>query len=219
MSAASSSIHWSQRLIFVPRISKSASTVSPAFSTSRWKLPLRGRAKSPALVSESSAEGTRAISDQYERVRENAEEERQRAAEGMRAIYEQTAGETQTLFQTANERFAEAVQGMKQMAAEMQRELEVTRTELRRGVFELPQETAESAAQMRRVIVDQIEALAELNRIVARHGRNLDAVEPVRRVREEPALAVVGGRNEPPHAQRNWGAQRNNTAQRDHATQ
>jgi hypothetical protein len=87
---------------------------------------------------------------------------------------------------------------MKEMAAEMHRELETTRAELRRGVFELPQETAESAAQMRRVIVDQIEALAELNRIVARHGRNLDAVEPVRRVREEPTLAVIGGgRNEP----------------------
>ena len=99
----------------------------------------------------------------------------------MRRIYEQTAGDTEALFRDANERFAEAVQGMKQMAAEMQRELEATRTELRRGVFELPQETAESAAQMRRVIVDQIEALAELNRIVARHGRNLDAVEPVRR--------------------------------------
>ena len=90
---------------------------------------------------------------------------------------------------------------MKQMAAEMQRELESTRNELRRGVFELPQETAESAAQMRRVIVDQIEALAELNRIVARHGRNLDAVEPVlRRTREEPTLAVVGGRSELPRA-------------------
>lgn len=151
------------------------------------------------LVSEASAEGTRAISEQYERVRENAEEERQRSAEGMRAIYEQTAGDTQALFNSANERFAESVQGMKQMAAEMQRELETTRNELRRGVFELPQETAENAAQMRRVIVDQIEALAELNRIVARHGRNLDAVEPVlRRTREEPSLAVVGGRSEVP---------------------
>src|SRR6185437_16209563 len=102
------------------------------------------------LVSEASAEGTRAIAEQYERVRENAEEERQRSAETMRSIYEQTAGDTQSLFQNANERFAEAVQGMKQMAAEMQHELEATRSELRRGVFELPQETAESAAQMRR---------------------------------------------------------------------
>jgi hypothetical protein len=65
---------------------------------------------------------------------------------------------------------------------------------------------------MRRVIVDQIEALAELNRIVARHGRNLDAVEPAaaaprrietvdvgptqsRRVmRDEPALTNGGAR-------------------------
>ncbi|CAN0472127.1 unnamed protein product, partial [Phaeothamnion confervicola] len=81
---------------------------------------------------------------------------------------------------------------MKQMASEMQRELEATRTELRRGILELPQETSESAAQMRRVIVDQIEALAELNRIVARHGRGLDAVEPARRsMREEPAMAAA----------------------------
>jgi hypothetical protein len=87
----------------------------------------------------------------------------------------------------------------------MQRELESTRLELRRGILELPQETADSAAQMRRVIVDQIEALAELNRIVARHGRNLDAVEPVNRraaPREEPMMAanVVGLRGEAPPA-------------------
>jgi len=75
----------------------------------------------------------------------------------------------------------------------MQQELEATREQLRRGVLELPQETAESTAQMRRVIVDQIEALAELNRIVARHGRALDAVEPVRRD-VEPLYAAAGGR-------------------------
>jgi hypothetical protein len=159
------------------------------------------------VVTEATAEGSRTIAEQYDRVRDNAENERRRAAEAMRSLYEQTAGDTHTLFRDANERFAETVQDMKQMAAEMQRELgttraemqrelEATRTELRRGAFELPQETAESTAQMRRVIVDQIEALAELNRIVARHGRNLDAVEPVRRQREEPTLAIVGGRNE-----------------------
>ena len=43
------------------------------------------------MVAESSAEGTRAISEQYERVREHAEDERRRTAEAMRAIYEQTA--------------------------------------------------------------------------------------------------------------------------------
>jgi hypothetical protein len=75
----------------------------------------------------------------------------------------------------------------------MQRELETTRSELRKGILELPQETADSAAQMRRVIVDQIEALAELNRIVARHGRGVDAADMARRgARDEPVVANVG---------------------------
>jgi hypothetical protein len=82
------------------------------------------------------------------------------------------------------------MQTMKLMSTEMQRELESTRQELRRGVLELPEETAESTAQMRRVIVDQMEALAELNRIVARHGRNLDTV-PTAAARQEPARPVA----------------------------
>src|SRR4029079_8958824 len=76
-------------------------------------------------------------------------------------------------------------------ATEMRRELEATREELRRGILELPQETADSAAQMRRVLVDQIEALAELNRIVARHGRSLEQGEPVRRVARAEAPRVT----------------------------
>ena len=98
--------------------------------------------------------------------------------DAMRQIYESATGDAQSMFQGASERFSEIVQGMKHMAGDMQRELETTRQELRRGILELPQETAESAAQMRRVIVDQIEALAELNRIVARHGREIETTEP-----------------------------------------
>jgi hypothetical protein len=63
-------------------------------------------------------------------------------------------------------------------------------------VLEMPQEAAESTAQMRKVIVDQIEALAELNRIVAHHGRGLDVVSAGRgsvQREEEPMLAAVGG--------------------------
>jgi hypothetical protein len=49
---------------------------------------------------------------------------------------------------------------------------------------------------MRRVIVEQIEALAELNRIVARHGRN-ESAEPARRS-ETAAVSLGGGRHEAP---------------------
>jgi hypothetical protein len=93
------------------------------------------------------------------------------------------------------------VSSMKQMASEMHHELESTRNELRRGVLEMPQEAAESTAQMRKVIVDQIEALAELNRIVARHGRGLDVVSAGRASslrEEEPMMASAGARAEAP---------------------
>ncbi len=99
----------------------------------------------------------------------------------------------------AAERFADVVDGLKQhelptCSASSKRPAR----ELRHGILELPQETAESAAQMRRVIVDQIEALAELNRIVARHGRSLDVAEPsARRVEAVEAAGAA-----PRHAQR-----------------
>src|SRR4029077_14283843 len=162
-----------------------------------------------SLIAETSNDSVRTIEQQYDLVRSQAEEERKRTSETLNAVYEEASADAQALFGQSAERFTAIMQGMKQMAAEMQQELETTRTELRRGVLELPQETAESTAQMRRVIVDQIEALAELNRIVARHGRALDAAEPVRR-EAEAAYAAGGGRaqvrpirpdiNQPPQA-------------------
>jgi len=139
-----------------------------------------GRARDIArVIAETSSEGTRAIANQYELVRETSDEERKRTADALNSIYEQATGQTTALFRQTSERFVEIVRQMKEMSADMQREMETTRTELRRGILELPQETADSAAQMRRVIVEQIDALAELNRIVARHSR--DAAEPARR--------------------------------------
>jgi hypothetical protein len=153
-----------------------------------------GRARDIArVVAESTTDGVRTISEQYDMVRASADEERKRTALAMRQVYEQTAGDAHAIFRDSMERFTEIVESMKRMSADMQRELDTTRQELRRGVLELPQETAESAAQMRRVIVDQIEALAELNRIVARHGRGLDAAAEAPRRGAEPLLAVVGG--------------------------
>ncbi|MGB7035227.1 MAG: hypothetical protein WBD71_06850, partial [Xanthobacteraceae bacterium] len=145
------------------------------------------------IVAESSNESVQSIEQQYELVRKTTDEERLRTSEALNGVYDEAFNDVQAMFTQSASRFTEIMQGMKQMAGEMQRELETTRTELRRGILELPQETAESTAQMRRVIVDQIEALAELNRIVARHGRSLDASEPVRR-EAEPMYAAGNGR-------------------------
>jgi len=151
-----------------------------------------------SLVADTSNESIRVIEQQFELMRATTEEERKRTGETLTAVYDESVAQVHEMFRRSVERFSEVMQGMKQMATEMQQELEATRAELRRGIFELPQETAESAAQMRRVIVDQIEALAELNRIVARHGRSLDTVEPVRREPESAHAASVAGPARPP---------------------
>ncbi len=161
------------------------------------------------LTADATTGGARAIAESFESIRSNAEEERTRMGEALQAIYQDATAESNAMFGQAAQRFADVLQGLKSMASEMQHELETTRAELRRGVLELPQETADSAAQMRRVIVDQIEALAELNRIVARHGRGMDAIEPAMRraepatvarraVQEDMVLTNGGPRSEPP---------------------
>ena len=152
-----------------------------------------GRARDIARVlAEASTEGTKAIANQYELVRMTSDEERKRTTEALHSIYEQATGETSALFRQTSERFIEIVRQMREMSAAMSREMETTRGELRKGILELPQETAESAAQMRRVIVEQIDALAELNRIVARHG-GATAEQPARRAE---SVAASGGRGE-----------------------
>jgi chaperonin cofactor prefoldin len=155
------------------------------------------------VVAETAGAGSAAISRQFEAVRSTAEEERRLTAETMNEIYHQSTHEADAMFKQSAEKFSTMVSSMKQMAAEMHHELEATRNELRRGVLEMPQEAAESTAQMRKVIVDQIEALAELNRIVAHHGRGLDVVSSGRssmQREEEPMLASAGGqsRSAPP---------------------
>jgi hypothetical protein len=101
----------------------------------------------------------------------------------------QMSAEMQQQLETTREDLRRGIMELPQetaeSAAQMRRELEATREELRRGILELPRETADSATQMRRVLVDQIEALAELNRIVARHGRSLEQSEPRRVSRPE----------------------------------
>jgi hypothetical protein len=117
----------------------------------------------------------------------------------MSELYQQSTQETDAMFKQSTEKFGAMVQAMKQMASEMHHELEATRNELRRGVLEMPQEAADNTAQMRKVIVDQIEALAELNRIVAHHGRGLDVMTTGRasvQRQEEPVMATAGGRND-----------------------
>ncbi len=85
------------------------------------------------------------------------------------------AAEVSSAIDDATARFGDSVEAMRGAAATIRRELDETREQMRRGVLELPDETAQSAAAMRRVVTDQIAALKDLSSIVERSGKALDS--------------------------------------------
>jgi len=123
-----------------------------------------------------------------------ANSESERAADALRQTQTTLILEMQQALEEATKRFNETAQAMRATAREVGSELESTRSELARGVMELPEETKASAAAMRRVVAEQIEALSELNAIVraqpATHDLNDSRRNPPPRreeARPEPA--------------------------------
>jgi hypothetical protein len=131
-----------------------------------------------AFLTDASQATAGLIEQQFGEIRTNTSKERERTATALRLAYEQTNTELTTTMQQATERFEIAAAEMRGMARTIQEELDATREEVRRSVADLPQETAEQAATMRRVVFDQIKALNALTEIVTRSGRSLDIAEP-----------------------------------------
>jgi hypothetical protein len=131
-------------------------------------------------VADSTNQITLTINKQHETIRNAYSEERGRTATALKSTYEESMEEMKLMFTELQERFTDTAREVREVAQEVQGSLEQTRIELKRGVLELPHETRESAEAMRRVVADQLKALAELNEIVGRHARDIEMVEPVR---------------------------------------
>jgi hypothetical protein len=125
-----------------------------------------------------------AVAGQFETIRDTAARERERTAQALQTTIEQTNAQLTGALDHAADRFRQSVAEVKDMASQVQRELDQTRQELRRGVLDLPQETSETAEAMRRVVSDQIRALKELAALVSDSGATYDVAEPA-------ALAVA----------------------------
>ena len=65
------------------------------------------------IVAETSNESVQTIEQQYELVRATSEEERRRTNETFNAVYDDAAGQMQSMFNQSAERFTEIMQGMR----------------------------------------------------------------------------------------------------------
>lgn len=143
------------------------------------------------LVADATASSTQSIVKQYDIIKNTTNDERDRTTLALRSTYENATTEVNTLFRDMNQRFTDAARELREVANEVQHSLDQTRQELKRGVFELPHETRESTAAMRRLVADQIKALAELNEIVGRYSRGIDNTTPRRMKVNEEAFAAA----------------------------
>jgi ElaB/YqjD/DUF883 family membrane-anchored ribosome-binding protein len=78
-------------------------------------------------------------------------------------------------------RFSGATDEIRRSAGEIRKELDMTRSELKRGAFDLPEEAKESAAAMRRAVAEQIKALQDISQLVGKSAQQLEISEPVAR--------------------------------------
>ena len=169
------------------------------------------------LLTQSTQETAGLVDERFAQVRDAAAKERELTAAALRAAYEQANGELTKIFGQASEKFNTAAGEIRGLSLDIQRELEATRAEVRRGAQELPRETAEQAAALRRVVGDQVKALNELTDIVARSGRVYDIAEqapalPPRRTFETPAApAPAAAPQQAPRvaSEPSWSASRN----------
>jgi len=148
-----------------------------SFEESFAKAQSRAQEISASLAVSTKNASTNAV-NQFEMIRDTAGRERLKTTEALQAAYDQANANLNDVMTKTAERFRESVDEVRQMAAEVQRQLDATRRELKRGVFELPEETAEAATAMRRVVSDQIKALKELTAVVTASGADFDVVEP-----------------------------------------
>jgi hypothetical protein len=128
-------------------------------------------------LSETSRQTADLIEARFAAVRAAAEGEREQTSEALNAAFTQANQEIVSLFDGARSKFDAAANEIRGMARAIHSEIEKTREEVRRGATEIPQETAEQAAALRRVVGDQVKALNELTDIVARSGRVYDIAE------------------------------------------
>ena len=173
-------------------LTRFASTVEDSFTRAH----ARAQEISAALASATQGASV-AVAGQFETIRDTAAKERDRTAQTLQAAIEQTNTQLTGALDHAADRFRQSVSEVKDMAGQVQRELEATRQELRRGVLELPQETSETAEAMRRVVSDQIRALKELAELVTDSGAAYDVAEPAPIAAS--AAAATGRYEQPPH--------------------
>jgi ABC-type transporter Mla subunit MlaD len=130
------------------------------------------------VLAENAASSVKQVMREFEELNATASSEGERAASSIRAANRAVVEELTVAMRQAVTQFEEATGAMRRAAQGMQDDLDKTREAIQRGMIELPAETRDTANEMRRVVGDQIKALAELSAIVGKNSQSYDILAP-----------------------------------------
>lgn len=96
----------------------------------------------------------------------------------MREQHERAIGSMNEMMAETASGFQQTAQDMRVTAQQVVKDIEFARNELKRAIFDLPDETRANADAMRQVVADQISALNALADVVKRQSSALDLSGP-----------------------------------------
>jgi hypothetical protein len=130
------------------------------------------------IIAEQSAIASRNLEGEIEKLEEASGDQIAQAARVLRDQHERAmAAMNEMLASTASD-FQQTAQDMRLTAQQVVKDIDSARGELKRALLELPEETRSNADAMRRVVADQINALAVLADAVKRQTGALDLSGP-----------------------------------------
>jgi len=130
------------------------------------------------LISENTTQVASNLEKEIRRLEASSDTQVANAARVMRDQHERAVGAMNQMMAETASGFQQTAQDMRVTAQQVVKDIEFARNELKRAIFDLPDETRANADAMRRVVADQISALNALADVVKRQSSSLDVSGP-----------------------------------------
>lgn len=130
------------------------------------------------IVVEQSSLATRNLEKEIEKLEESSGGQITQAVRVLRDQHERAMAAMNEMLSSTATDFQQTAQDMRLTAQQVVKDIDAARGDLMRALTELPEETRSNADAMRRVVADQIGALAALADVVKRQAGTQDASGP-----------------------------------------
>jgi hypothetical protein len=155
------------------------------------------------IVADQSNVAVRNLEEELKRLESSSGGQISQASRILREQHERAMASMNEMLSSTASDFQQTAQDMRLTAQQVVKDIDAARNELKRAIFDLPEETRSNADAMRRVVADQIAALNALADVVKRQTGTVDLSGPgvsLRRSGEPPLGKSEGAASEAPQS-------------------